>query len=646
MRALEQPGRDPIRRRAGCVAVSRGRRRHGDRSQLRRVRVPRPRSAADRVRRAGPGRSGAHQSGEGRAPAERRHRRPRRRTGSRRRRGRSSRSLAASRTSGAVWPRRCFTSPARPRRAPWRSSASCSPPHAPRSAGAESGRRAADQPRRLVTRDRRRISLDALAAHARRHGPHRDLQPRGAARRNADVARADAGLAGAHVGRDRHRQQLDRRHARRGRAARRAGSPFGCAISSKDGRDARARSMRASRRPDGSVLAFTDDDVRVVRGWLDAARGAAARPDPSLAYTGGPVRPIWEADPPAWLDLTRGDLWGTIAIQNHGDAPFVYEEARKVPLGANMAVRRDVFARSAASGRISGAAADGWCSDRKCRSCCCAPDGAGLRGLYVPAMQVHHHMPASRLTRQYFRRWWFGKGVSRAALETDAADHRAWRRSPHDAAHPRRAALHVRIRRARPGRPAARAPARTAGGGVPPRDDGGVLCGVLLVAMAARRASRYRASEASAAPTAASEASAALTARAERAGPHASADFEGRHDRTVIRRHHAAGVARVVDARVDHDRLLARLRIEDVVDAAVLRRAVRRESRRMPYAVPLAVASVHESRYNLLSSAIDVWSGHAFMSPVRIRLSAIVDAHVVTCLACVRRTAASTDRGA
>jgi len=42
---------------------------------------------------------------------------------------------------------------------------------------------------------------------------------------------------------------------------------------------------------------------------------------------------------------------------------------------------------------------------------------ASRKGLYVPAMCVHHHIPARRLTRAYFRRWWFGKGVSRSALE-------------------------------------------------------------------------------------------------------------------------------------------------------------------------------------------------------------------------------------
>jgi len=43
----------------------------------------------------------------------------------------------------------------------------------------------------------------------------------------------------------------------------------------------------------GSVLAFTDDDVRVVNGWLDAAGGPLTGPDLSLGYTGGPVQPIW-----------------------------------------------------------------------------------------------------------------------------------------------------------------------------------------------------------------------------------------------------------------------------------------------------------------------------------------------------------------
>jgi hypothetical protein len=41
----------------------------------------------------------------------------------------------------------------------------------------------------------------------------------------------------------------------------------------------------------------------------------------------------------------------------------------------------------------------------------------GARGLYVPSMAVEHDVPASRLTRRYFRRWWWWKGVSRSRLQ-------------------------------------------------------------------------------------------------------------------------------------------------------------------------------------------------------------------------------------
>jgi glycosyltransferase involved in cell wall biosynthesis len=171
------------------------------------------------------------------------------------------------------------------------------------------------------------------------------------------------------------------------------------------------------REAEGSVLVFTDDDIRAVDGWLDAATAPLLSGDNRIGYTGGPVRPIWGAPPPAWLDLARGDLWGTIAIQNHGSDPFIYEDRRKVPLGANMAVRRDVF------GVIGGFRADlGRTGGRlvlgqEVPELLIRARDAGFRGKYVPEMQVHHHIPAKRLTRGYFRKWWFGKGVSRAALE-------------------------------------------------------------------------------------------------------------------------------------------------------------------------------------------------------------------------------------
>jgi glycosyltransferase involved in cell wall biosynthesis len=185
-----------------------------------------------------------------------------------------------------------------------------------------------------------------------------------------------------------------------------------------EGAQGRSSALNAGiSQAEGTVLAFTDDDVRVAEGWLDAATGPLVNGDGPVAYSGGPVRPLWGADPPRWLDLQRGDLWGTIAIQDHGAEPFVYEERRKVPLGANMAARRELFQRvggfRADLGRTGGRLVLG----QEVPELLLRAREAGLRGMYVPAMQVHHHIPARRLTPSYFRKWWFGKGVSRAALE-------------------------------------------------------------------------------------------------------------------------------------------------------------------------------------------------------------------------------------
>jgi len=187
----------------------------------------------------------------------------------------------------------------------------------------------------------------------------------------------------------------------------------------REGRQGRSSALNAGLAfVRGTIVAMTDDDVQVQEGWLAAACDSIlASVDPVIRYAGGPVEPMWEAPPPAWLDLTRGDLWGTIAIQDHGGDSFLYETAHRVPLGANLAAHRALFDEIGGFrgdlGRTSGATplvqeVPEWLMRVR---------AAGYCGTYVPAMRVRHHVPASRLTRRYFRRWWYGKGLSRAALE-------------------------------------------------------------------------------------------------------------------------------------------------------------------------------------------------------------------------------------
>src|SRR5262245_57170988 len=164
-----------------------------------------------------------------------------------------------------------------------------------------------------------------------------------------------------------------------------------------------------------SIVIFTDDDVRVSEGWVEAS----CRPileDARIDYTGGPVLPIWEKPCPSWLDRSRSDLWGTLAILDYGAEPFIFEERRRVPLGANMAVRRSLIERIGGFDPRLGRRGNSLLGQEQAEFFC-RSRAIGARGLYVPEMWLHHHVPAWRLTRQYFYRWWYWKGVSRARVD-------------------------------------------------------------------------------------------------------------------------------------------------------------------------------------------------------------------------------------
>ena len=168
-------------------------------------------------------------------------------------------------------------------------------------------------------------------------------------------------------------------------------------------------------RASGEFLLFTDDDVEVAPDWLDATcRTFEDHAD--IDYVGGPVEPIWGAPPPRWFDHERSDLWGTLAILDYGPLPFVFEERRRVPLGANMAVRRRMIQRIGVFHPELGRTGKSLLGQEQAEFLARAR-AAGLRGMYVPAMKVRHHVPAVRLTRTYFRRWWFWKGLSRARVD-------------------------------------------------------------------------------------------------------------------------------------------------------------------------------------------------------------------------------------
>jgi glucosyl-dolichyl phosphate glucuronosyltransferase len=170
---------------------------------------------------------------------------------------------------------------------------------------------------------------------------------------------------------------------------------------------------RGIRLASGGIIAATDDDALVAPDWLEQAVSALERLQ--CDFVGGPVRPIWGGPRPEWLPEQSGLHWKVIALQDHGTETREYGRGISWPLGVNVAYRRDAFERAGLFdpdlGRIAGTLRNQAQREWHLRA-----RAAGLRGFYVPALVVEHHVPASRLTRNYFRRWCYWHGISRVIL--------------------------------------------------------------------------------------------------------------------------------------------------------------------------------------------------------------------------------------
>ncbi|HET7694288.1 MAG TPA: glycosyltransferase family A protein [Vicinamibacterales bacterium] len=166
--------------------------------------------------------------------------------------------------------------------------------------------------------------------------------------------------------------------------------------------------IRAAR---GAVVATTDDDVRVEPDWLTRAGEALRRLD--CDYVGGRVLPIWGAPRPVWLPDHGGKHWAVIALLDYGPAPI--EFGARVPLGVNMAFHRRAFDRAGLFDPHTGRKA-GTLLGQEVREWCIRARAAGVRGVYAPELSLRHIIPASRLNKRYFRRWFYWRGVSRALL--------------------------------------------------------------------------------------------------------------------------------------------------------------------------------------------------------------------------------------
>ncbi|HZR22940.1 MAG TPA: glycosyltransferase [Vicinamibacterales bacterium] len=161
----------------------------------------------------------------------------------------------------------------------------------------------------------------------------------------------------------------------------------------------------------GEIIVTTDDDVRVEADWLNAIEAGLSAQD--CDYVGGRVIPLWDGERPRWLPKTNGQLWAVIALLDYGKEPMKF--GKRVPLGVNMAMRREAIDRVGGFDVRIGRKA-GTLLGQEVREWCIRAHAAGLTGYYIPTLVVQHLIPRDRLTKEYFRRWFLWRGISRAML--------------------------------------------------------------------------------------------------------------------------------------------------------------------------------------------------------------------------------------
>jgi hypothetical protein len=164
--------------------------------------------------------------------------------------------------------------------------------------------------------------------------------------------------------------------------------------------------------------------VLPARDWVERIVEAFRTRDVTFVF--GKVLPRWgRLPPPELLTPDAREIVGPLAIVDYGDTPGEYRAwnpDQDGPIGANLS-----FSRSAVL------AAGGWRTDRSYGTVAAASEDHEMlmrlhrchlyAGFYDPHLTVRHFVPADKLTRQYFRRWFFHRGRTQARIldELDSA---------------------------------------------------------------------------------------------------------------------------------------------------------------------------------------------------------------------------------
>ena len=160
----------------------------------------------------------------------------------------------------------------------------------------------------------------------------------------------------------------------------------------------------------GDLVGMIDDDERIDGRWFRRIYEIFAGRE--VDFIGGPYVPHWPASPPPWLPRNHAGVIGAV----DGGPEHVYGTSDAELMGGNAVISRAMLTKvglySTDLGRNGKRPLADEDTDMYHRLL-----AAGARGLYVPDLIIYHYIHPDRLTKRYFRRWHFWRGVSSGRLD-------------------------------------------------------------------------------------------------------------------------------------------------------------------------------------------------------------------------------------
>ena len=175
---------------------------------------------------------------------------------------------------------------------------------------------------------------------------------------------------------------------------------------------ARNRAIAEAR---GDIICFIDDDALADREWL-AGHIKAYQDDEQAVAAGGRVLLRWPEgwSRPAWLS---SDLEGYLSGVDLGLEPQVMRYPR-YPYGCNMSVKRHIAEQIGGFSVRLGRKKSSLISNEE-KHFFYRINQMGGRVVYTPDALVHHLVPRTRLSREFFLERGYAQGISNILFQTE-----------------------------------------------------------------------------------------------------------------------------------------------------------------------------------------------------------------------------------